>query len=236
MQTHRGSQVLERFGKEVSRAHPKFQRSEGVFNGLSTGCHGVRHTIKPCLHVIEHAFMNPAPDLFDVITCAWAIGCALGLEFAAQTRSQIAVSVKVVVLAVPPHRSFGENLAGRASVMIVLGVVDKVISAKKAAIGIVRGLGLGHTRQNAGSFASQHLFAVVVAAVSKGLHRFGAKSRLGLLRHAEELAPVIDGIGDFVSNNEMVLGFHSTLNVVATVPVALPVPCIERASGSVSEI
>ena len=87
--------------------------------------------------------------------------------------------------------------------------------AKKAAVGIIRGLRLGHARQNTGSFASQHLVAVVVAAVSESLHRFGAKSRLGLLGHAQELAAVIDGIGDFVSDDEVVLDFNGALNVVA---------------------
>jgi hypothetical protein len=79
----------------------------------------------------------------------------MGLEFAAQTRSQIAISVEVV-LAVRTHCRFGENFVGRARVAIVLGIVDKVLSAKEAAVGIVRGLSLGHIRQNTGSFASQH--------------------------------------------------------------------------------
>jgi hypothetical protein len=38
--------------------------------------------------------MEPAPDLLDVIARARAAGRALGLEFAAQTGNQIAVSVE----------------------------------------------------------------------------------------------------------------------------------------------
>ena len=88
-----------------------------------------------------------------------------------------------------------------------------MLPAEQPAVRIVGSLGLGHVRQNAGSFASQHFFGFIVAAVGEGLHRLGAKSRLGLLRHAQELAPIIDGVGDFVSNDEIVPDFNGALNV-----------------------
>jgi hypothetical protein len=44
----------------------------------------------------------------------------------------------------------------------------------------------------------------------EGLHRLGAESRLGLLRHAQELVTVINGIGDFVSNGCVKSPFRNT--------------------------
>ena len=57
-----------------------------------------------------------------------------------------------------------------------------------------------------------------------------AKSLLGLLGHAQELAAVVDGIGDFVSDDEVALGFHSTLNVVGS--QRFPWPCRFPASSA----
>jgi hypothetical protein len=44
---------------------------------------------------------------------------------------------------------------------------------------------------------------------------FSTKSLFGLPGHAGELAAVMDSVGDFVSDNEMVLCFHGALHVVA---------------------
>ena len=43
----------------------------------------------------------------------------------------------------------------------------------------------------------------------------GAKGFFGLLSHARELVAVMDGVGDFMRDDEVVLRFHRALHVIA---------------------
>ena len=63
--------------------------------------------------------------------------------------------------------------------------------------------------------ARQNFLAIVVAAIGKGLDGSGAKGFLGLLSHAGELVAVMDFVGDFVGDDEMVLRLHGALHVIA---------------------
>jgi hypothetical protein len=59
----------------------------------------------------------------------------------------------------------GEFRARRASVMVVLGVINEVLPGKETAFGAARRQGLGHDRRDAGAFAGQDLVAVEVPTV-----------------------------------------------------------------------
>ena len=43
----------------------------------------------------------------------------------------------------------------------------------------------------------------------------GAKGFFGLLSHARELVAVMDGVGDFMRDDEVVLRFHRALHIIA---------------------
>src|SRR5262249_21460944 len=43
-------------------AHPSFEGSERVFDGLSSHAHGVGHAVELVLHPVEHVLMRPALD------------------------------------------------------------------------------------------------------------------------------------------------------------------------------
>ena len=47
---------------------------------------------------------------------------------------------------------------------------------------------------------------------------------------------VVDSVGHFVSDDEVVLRLHRALHIVTDASCRFAVPCMERASGSVSEI
>jgi hypothetical protein len=53
-----------------------------------------------------------------------------------------------------------QMLAGRTSVMILLGVVDEVLPGEQAALGVTRRQRLRHAGQHAGLLASQNLIAI----------------------------------------------------------------------------
>ena len=56
LQAHLRPHVFERFGEEVSGAHPGFERSEGVLHGLPADRHGFGQAVEPCLHLVQDAF------------------------------------------------------------------------------------------------------------------------------------------------------------------------------------
>ena len=70
-------------------------------------------------------------------------------------------------------------LAGRAGVMILLGVVDEVLAGEQTTLGVARCQCLWHTGQHASILACQYLIAVEIAAVGQGGDLLAAR---GLLR------------------------------------------------------
>jgi hypothetical protein len=46
----------------VRRAHPRFNRTERVFRGLTSSLHSCRIPIKARPHFVEHLLMLPATD------------------------------------------------------------------------------------------------------------------------------------------------------------------------------
>jgi hypothetical protein len=63
---------------------------------------------------------------------------------AGQAGRQISVLIDIILA----HRAFGQMFASGAGVAVILGVVDKVLSAKEPAVRIVRGLRFGHARKD----------------------------------------------------------------------------------------
>src|SRR6266480_4577245 len=92
-------------------------------------------------------------------------------------------------------RGFVEICARRASVVVVLGVVDEVLPGEEAALGAARRQGLGHDRRDARAFARQNLVAAKVAAVGQGGDLPAARGLLCLERHGRELLAVVPLIG-----------------------------------------
>ena len=62
MEAHLGSDLVEGPGQEVGGAHPRFEGSKRVFDGLSSHTHGLGHAVEPVLHPVEHVLIHPALD------------------------------------------------------------------------------------------------------------------------------------------------------------------------------
>lgn len=62
MQAHFGAHVGHRSGQEVGRAHPVLERSEDVFDRLSSQRHGVEISVQPFLHPVQDVFVFPSSD------------------------------------------------------------------------------------------------------------------------------------------------------------------------------
>jgi hypothetical protein len=72
-----------------------------------------------------------------------------------------------VAAAVRSDKPSRQVLAGRAGVMVLLGVVDEILPGEEAALGAARCQCLCHTGQHAGVLACQYLIAVEIAAISQ---------------------------------------------------------------------
>ncbi len=64
-------------------------------------------------------------------------------------------------------------------------------------------------------FAGQDLLALEVAAIGNHLERVDAQCLPGLARHVVQLAAIIADVGHFMSHDQVVLGIHRRLYVVA---------------------
>lgn len=60
MEAHLGADMLTCLHQEVRRAHPEFQRTEWVFNGLTAYAHHVRLLVEALLHRLDDGLMFPA--------------------------------------------------------------------------------------------------------------------------------------------------------------------------------
>jgi len=72
-----------------------------VCSTVPSNDHGFGRRSEPCLHFIQHAFMLPALDVFNLSRVLGNQVWHLGLEVAAQAGGQVAIFVE----AVPPVRS-----------------------------------------------------------------------------------------------------------------------------------
>src|SRR5215472_6754956 len=98
----------------------------------------------------------------------------------------VVVDVAAAVRSDKPSR---QMLAGRAGVMILLGVVDEVLPSEQAALGVGRCQGLWHTGQHASVLACQYLIAVEIAPISQNSDLLVSRHLLRPKRHRYELAP-----------------------------------------------
>src|SRR5205823_12240220 len=79
-------------------------------------------------HPVEHVFIHPA---LDAPQLGWR---APRSERASEAGAQMAIDVEVLRV-IRPAIGLGEFGARRASVVVVLGVVDEVLPGKEAALG-----------------------------------------------------------------------------------------------------
>src|SRR5206468_10523560 len=110
------------------------------------------------LHRVDDALVHPALHAFD------RVGGAARLERTSVAGRQVAIVVDLVS-AIGPGDPLREVVSGRAGIVILRGVVDKVLAGAETALGVAGGHGLGHARQHTGPLAGQHLVAVEVAPV-----------------------------------------------------------------------
>src|SRR5215471_1264477 len=158
VKAHLGSDLVQGPGQEVGGAHPSLEGSERVFDGLSSHAHGVGHAVEPGLHVVEHILILPALDDPPLGRRA------LRSERTSEAGAQVAVAVEIFCV-ISAAMDLGEFCARRASVVVVLGIVEEVLPGEEAAFGPARRQGLGHDRHHARAFARQNLVAAEVAAV-----------------------------------------------------------------------
>src|SRR5215471_3616732 len=83
-----------------------------------------------------------------------------------EATGQMAVLVDVAA-AVRSGKPSPQMLAGRAGVMILLGIVDEVLPGEQAALGVARCQCLWHTGQHASVLACQYLIAVEITPISQ---------------------------------------------------------------------
>src|SRR5262249_28106228 len=100
-----------------------------------------------------------------------------------------------VAAAVRSDKPSCQMLAGRAGVMILLGVVDEVLPSEQAALGVARCQGLWHTGQHASVLACQYLIAVEIAPISQNSDLLVSRRLLRPQRHRHELAPGSNPVG-----------------------------------------
>jgi hypothetical protein len=60
MKAHLSADMLVCLHQDARRAHPEFQRTEWVFNGLTAYAHHVRLLVKPFPHLLDDGLMFPA--------------------------------------------------------------------------------------------------------------------------------------------------------------------------------
>ena len=119
------------------------------------------------------------------------------------------------VPAVGAHLAPGQMLTRRAGVVVMLGVVDEVLPGEETALGVAGGLGLGNVRQDTTALTGQHLVTVVVAAIRQRSDVLTSHHVPGLLPHRQQLRAVVADIGHLVRHDQMMLGLHCHLDVVA---------------------
>src|SRR5204863_8928883 len=88
---------------------------------------------------------------------------APGFARAGEAGAQVAIEVEVFGV-IRPAIGLGEFCPRRASVVVVLGVVDEVLPSEEAALGAARRQGLWHNWRDPRTFAREDLVAVEVAA------------------------------------------------------------------------
>src|SRR5438105_8592966 len=134
----------------VGGAHPGLEGPERVFDRLSSYPHGVGHAVEPILHPVEHVFILPALD--DPTRGRRAPGS----ERTGEAGAQVAIAVEIFRM-IHTAMDFGEFCARRASVVVVLGVVDEVLPGEEAALGAARRQGLWHNWRDPRPFAREDL-------------------------------------------------------------------------------
>src|SRR5215471_16573039 len=99
----------------------------------------------------------------------------------------VVVDVAAAVRSDKPSR---EVFAGRAGVMVLLGIVDEVLRREEAALGAARCQCLWYTGQHAGVLACQYLIAVEIAPIGQHRDLLVSRRLLRPERHRYELCSI----------------------------------------------
>ena len=182
--------------------------------------------VEPPLDGLEDVFVLPAGDpALPARGAAILDGASLAGRGPVAAQGQPVLLVRVAV---------DQAFAGRAKIDIVCGHIDKVLFDEPALGPAARGQRLGKGDRDTGFIAGQDFLAFEVAAVGNDIQRVSFQSGLGPFGHGEELRAVGAHIGDFVGDDQMMLGVHRGLHVVAH-HAAAPAACRHGAGVGIGE-
>ncbi len=108
-----------------------------------------------------------------------------------------------------------QSLTGRTDINILVRQIDKIRLAKAALRLGVRRCELGNINGDACRFASDDFLAIIVSPIGNGFEFIDTKRFLDLFGNVGQLAPIRPHIGDFVGDDQIMLGIHGALNIIA---------------------
>src|SRR6185295_19495386 len=106
-------------------------------------------------------------------------------------------------------------LSSRTAIGVLLRQIDKVLLAEAPIRFGARRLRLGQSYCDAGLVAGEDLRAAEVAAIGNGLERLGLQYSLCLPGHIGELRPLRAAVRQLMGNDQVMVGIHGDLHVVA---------------------
>lgn len=194
----------------MGAAHPRLYRAERVFDGAAAEGHVVWVATQTAIHPVDQIFPLAAGNPTLVAGTAISLERASLASVDPESPDRDAAFLGRVAVC--------QVLARRADIDIPFGVVDEVRLDIYALCRIARGRRSRHGRGDARLMASQDLGAAEIALVGDVMSVVPTKGDLGRDGHRAELLAVEALIGDLMRENEMSLGIHSTLYIVADQP------------------
>src|SRR3990172_3476533 len=131
------------------------------------------------LHGCEQVLVDPAGDAPTTL-----VARALRLEATLAAGSRVAVVADLALL-LDGREAIGQGLAGRAPVVVLIGVVAEVFFGEQAALAVGGGVRFGDVRGDVFLKTGLHFLPIVVPLVGDHIHLVHAQSLLGPLRHVE---------------------------------------------------
>jgi len=181
--------------------------AEYVLDGMSADARRLRACLKSHLHGFKHVPVLPMID-----ASVWRRR-ALRLQRAARTRG------RPVLVDRHPVFDRGEpmdrGLACRTDIFVMLGIVGKV-ALVESAIGLaVRRKRLWNKWNDPDLLACQDLFTLEITPVRQRRELRGSERITRVLGHRGQMRAVVADVADLVRHDQMMLGVHCRLEVVA---------------------
>ena len=158
MQAHLGAHVFKRSCLEVGIAHPGFEGSKGMFDGVSSCGHAFGLLIDSILDRIQYRLMFPTTDTAIYTGSTLRFQCALRTS-----RRPVAFDGFPVLLSAKPIES---PFAGRTFILIGFWMVNKVALSEKTFCLVAGSFAFRQINFDIGIVAGFYLFATVVTAIS----------------------------------------------------------------------